>query len=632
MPRHNVALALMAKMALLYADQDDQLLFHTVGLPLGRDDLSFVQGSPDDGEAVREQTESAAQFARLVNRIPKVSRIWQPKDRLVWDEVQRALDPSQTRTADVERTVDEQEKLDQALQLLYGPDRTPGSVSEKYKAYQKHQTAYLNKKAQYNEAKVDAQFEESDEARQRAQARAQTLKKEVEAAMTRWKTQGYKAEIEHAIQVKAEIQGRSARVRRDEARKNVDFETSPHSQQSVMSHTSFLTTRYLPADLYEEDSDGWMSFTLSKSQIDALSEKARADLQELEDERLFDQRLEMSDDIAIDTITFEIARAEIVRPWLDIGVLESRDWMWTSEQEPLSDGRSPPSGTMPMYVSSMILARNIEVTFAGDTDAHEAERAASDQGALSIGPLLVGQRAADAQGQALNGLRLPPGTRSGAWIDDLLPLDTSGDGGSSSSPSSSTALKPGQQVRRISQGLQRTATVRANVKPLHRVISSGVASGSTSSGGTDASAGSSTESRPTGGYRGVVQSEKDAAPIDGATIVFDQHQGSVRKSVSSTNGRYEVHLPTGKYVVTAKHPSHQTYTTEPGFFVVSGSEMQTGNIFMTPAEGTEDGSADSPDGDSAAESDVRTVKSIQVLAFGCQFLDEAPNPDPQLDF
>jgi hypothetical protein len=607
----------MAKISLLYGDQDPHLLFNTVGLPLGRDDLAFVNGDAEGGEAVREQTESTAQFARLVNRIPKVSRTWQPKDRLVWDEVQRALDPSQTRTANEELTVDEKERLNKALTLLYGENRSADSISDKHEAYQKYQSAYLRKKAEYDEAKVDAKFEESEEAREEAKVRVETLKQQVDAAMEKWKTQGYKSEIEHAIQVKTEIQGRSSRVRRKDAREDVDFETSPYQQRSVLSQVSFLTTHYLPNDLYKQDSEGWMSFSLSKTQIGALGQKARTDLEELEDERLFDERLEMNDDIEIEEITFEIARAEIVRPWFEPGILESRNWMWVSEQEPLSDGGDPPSGTMPMYVTSMVLARNIEVTFASDDSAQEAGKAARKQGALSIGPLLLGKGidVSDLQAPRLTGFTLPQGGAKASWIGNMQNLAPSGGGSSSpaTQPQDGSSPQSDQQELREDPGLMRTAAIRANVEPL-RVATS-------------------TATSPEGGFQGVVREKNGSKSIDNASITFDQHQGSVKKSVTSTNGRYEVHLPEGKYVVTAEHPDYQTYSTEPGFFVLRGTEKQNGNIFMQPtAERETSTSATTDDATSNSEPDVERMASIQVLAFGCEKLDKAPNPDPRLDF
>ncbi|NIM17839.1 MAG: hypothetical protein GTO45_38170 [Candidatus Aminicenantes bacterium] len=39
-------------------------------------------------------------------------------------------------------------------------------------------------------------------------------------------------------------------------------------------------------------------------------------------------------------------------------------------------------------------------------------------------------------------------------------------------------------------------------------------------------------------------------------------------------------MSTQRYVVTAKHPGYQNYSSAPGFFVVTGSGFQTGNIFL----------------------------------------------------
>ena len=69
--------------------------------------------------------------------------------------------------------------------------------------------------------------------------------------------------------------------------------------------------------------------------------------------------------------------------------------------------------------------------------------------------------------------------------------------------------------------------------------------------------------------------------IGGVRITFVSEDGSVTKHVrTNRSGFYRIRLSTQRYVVSAKHPGYQNYTTAPGFFVVTGSGFQTGNIFL----------------------------------------------------
>ena len=60
-------------------------------------------------------------------------------------------------------------------------------------------------------------------------------------------------------------------------------------------------------------------------------------------------------------LSVELLKAAIVRPWMDPLVLRSRAWRFSDDREPLSNGGVPPSGSLPAYISSIVLARNLRV-------------------------------------------------------------------------------------------------------------------------------------------------------------------------------------------------------------------------------------------------------------------------------
>lgn len=87
-----------------------------------------------------------------------------------------------------------------------------------------------------------------------------------------------------------------------------------------------------------------------------------------------------------------------------------------------------------------------------------------------------------------------------------------------------------------------------------------------------------------GGFQGIVMERDSGSVIAGVRIIFDREDGALRREVQTgANGSYQIELPEARYRVTAVHPDYQTYSTGSGFFVVTGTLWQTGNIFMERA-------------------------------------------------
>lgn len=87
------------------------------------------------------------------------------------------------------------------------------------------------------------------------------------------------------------------------------------------------------------------------------------------------------------------------------------------------------------------------------------------------------------------------------------------------------------------------------------------------------------------GYQGTVYERRSdggiGAAISGAHITFAHTNGRITRSVTAdSRGCYRVQLMRGAYRVTATHPDYEDYSSAPGFFVVTGTGYQTGNIFL----------------------------------------------------
>jgi broad specificity phosphatase PhoE len=87
------------------------------------------------------------------------------------------------------------------------------------------------------------------------------------------------------------------------------------------------------------------------------------------------------------------------------------------------------------------------------------------------------------------------------------------------------------------------------------------------------------------GFRGLVRqrlADGGLGPVvaDVALRFVKEDHSLVRSAISDASGRYQVTLPAGRYFVTAASVGFEDYSSAPGFFVVTGSSFQTGNVFL----------------------------------------------------
>jgi hypothetical protein len=84
------------------------------------------------------------------------------------------------------------------------------------------------------------------------------------------------------------------------------------------------------------------------------------------------------------------------------------------------------------------------------------------------------------------------------------------------------------------------------------------------------------------GYQGIVYTQDMTQTIPNAVITFSKSdENYVVTATSDASGGYIATLKTGKYYVTATATGFNSYSSVPGFFVVTGVDgYQTGNFFL----------------------------------------------------
>jgi broad specificity phosphatase PhoE len=106
------------------------------------------------------------------------------------------------------------------------------------------------------------------------------------------------------------------------------------------------------------------------------------------------------------------------------------------------------------------------------------------------------------------------------------------------------------------------------------------------------------------GFQGMVTTDDSIgrAIADVELRFLPESGGEAKVAITNVSGEYKISLARGRYTVIATHTNYEDYSTGPGFFVVTGSGYQTGNILLKEPRVTttiivrhaEKGSGDNP--------------------------------------
>ena len=207
---------------------------------------------------------------------------------------------------------------------------------------------------------------------------AEAYQNEVEAAEADWVSRGYKNEYE---QIQAFIDQVS---RRDMSLLKEQYRNALVRAKLVglSSGSDFYFTTIAPAGF--ATSDGWTKFSFKKTDMSsdyssvskhyARSPRGRARYfpwvsvsgKHKKQEDSYEMESSFSSSVA--EISFEICQVNIVRPWFKEAFLSSKYWRFDANNtvtkgEMLSDGGTPAKGKMPAYPTSIILVRNLRISF-----------------------------------------------------------------------------------------------------------------------------------------------------------------------------------------------------------------------------------------------------------------------------
>jgi hypothetical protein len=289
---------------------------------------------------------SAADFARIVNFLPRDMVASGSSDRYLWDIYADVL--ARADVADDSAGQAGQGSDGSALLYEVAPDgmRTESAI---YRAYRQYRDAWIVAREDYGARKLTGELADNPDARRHwTDVEEPALRATLAKAEADWKTLGHRDEVEAALQAERDAALNDPRTRWR------DWANAFNPDIDLLDNVS--GGRYAPTGLSPKDFAGdaaWLHFEPSAIEMASLIRDAPAALKVVLDD---------NGASGIDHVSFDYRSVAIVRPWFHSNVLTSRIWRSNDPGLALSDGGDPPSGICPAYVTAVVFVRNLQVT------------------------------------------------------------------------------------------------------------------------------------------------------------------------------------------------------------------------------------------------------------------------------
>ena len=384
---NNVMSSLCAKIYEMLTAPDDitpdapkeQNVFYTFaspGIAIAESELAFGDLS------TKAQVNASGNFALLSNNIPNPDKAWNLTNSKVWDIYKNAI--TNIDLPDSELSPDEKKMLKKAQDYLITTTKTKNPFTEKQetttgpsayvKAYSTYRSAYTNALAAYNNIRIQANLPNATSQQiQEFNLNGPTLRQNVVLAYQSWEGEGYKGYVEQARGIVSNLTGKGPEAMYNDLKANYEID-----KRQTIKGDNYLGTWYFPEGVLSSKYDqSWTKFSFELDDISTYkhnsstssgasggaswglwSASASAEYGSSQEEFQADTKgLKMS---------VELIQVPILRPWLNADIFKSRGWKWTKSSGfgPISNGEAPPklAGLMPVFPTTMIIARNLEIT------------------------------------------------------------------------------------------------------------------------------------------------------------------------------------------------------------------------------------------------------------------------------
>ncbi|MFE5714227.1 hypothetical protein ACFQ7J_25850 [Streptomyces sp. NPDC056501] len=302
-------------------------------------------------QGTHEQKVAFAEFSQLVNRIPEASASGWKHSGYLWDVYGAVL---RAKLARNELDPDEAESYRKARSYLFTPERD-GRVepSVAYQDYRTFRDAYFKADLAYRQAKQAAENSTDPAVKKRWKDEGERLLGAArEASMTDWTVKGHKDRVEEALRVITSLGSRTPALEWRRFGQHFDPER-PGDWYTAPNQSKYAPSPFAPSDATDAD---WPRTRVSRGELLGLLKDGGSQGWAGIDPQQVDPR--------ITGFAFDHCQVDVQRPWFEqpLTMFGSRAWkFWNPDEEPLSDGGSPPKGRCPGFVESVSLVRNITV-------------------------------------------------------------------------------------------------------------------------------------------------------------------------------------------------------------------------------------------------------------------------------
>jgi hypothetical protein len=367
--------------------EDRQAFFAwaTPGIPVSEDQFDYMSGFVGATEAESSRRFAlAADTARLVDIKPNPTGIFTEGDQQTvittrrgtlsaeWERILRMSEVADNPLSDEEKA--NLERLEGLLtttrtekDLITGEDRQVTDDSPLVKAYNAKLAAYEAAALEFNAARIDAMTGTTPGASARFATNGPILSRRVRAALDDWESAGRRNEVENIRGHIAQVTGRSMvgfkrrlierfeRSKLTDAGSGVEFNYTAVSPANILRSTGWTRFEFTSADSKATSSTKTNKWNAGGGLLGGFSLGGSGSGERTEITSTLDMRNF--------SLSFEMAQAIISFPYLDSAWLESAGWRFAEGEGPLTDGETPPDGSMVAYPETMILARGIELKF-----------------------------------------------------------------------------------------------------------------------------------------------------------------------------------------------------------------------------------------------------------------------------
>jgi hypothetical protein len=349
------------------------IAYSSPGVAIAQADLAFGDMTTKD------QINVNGAFSQVVNNIPNSAGFWGLTGKKVWDIYQDAITNVSLPTTTLTPTQESQLKKAQdfLVQSVTKTDPFTGATSTviqdsvPYASYKKYQTAYQSALNTYNAMLIQANAPGASPEVVQTWARNGAMQKQlVISAYGDWTANGYKDYVEEAIGIISNLagQGPQALYQSMKANFNADRLTDTKGQQ-------FYPTYVYPSDpMNPALASSWLKYYFNLEDIATFQSDSKTNSGGsagaswgLWHGSASAQYGQGQSDYKCDTtglnVSAELLQIPLTRAWIRPEVFWSRGWKWSPQAGfgPVSDGKTPPGGLMPLYPTSIILAKNLNI-------------------------------------------------------------------------------------------------------------------------------------------------------------------------------------------------------------------------------------------------------------------------------